>query len=162
MISLLPYIFYCFLIGFHQIILKDITALYAFEINLPALIVVLIAMHKTEIPAVWFGFTAGIIVATVSPELMGWHALFLAVIAYVTSHLSERMNLESFFTRITIVVAAIFLHSAFTEILLQSEAFYDLLILSILPGTIYTSLVASVYFLLEDGKFSIEKLKESF
>ncbi len=162
MIRLVPYILYCFLIGFHQIILRDVTAVYSFQMNLPAMIVVLIAMQKTEITSVWFGFTAGIIVAAVSPELMGWHALFLSVIAYLTFYLSEHMNLDSFYTRISILFGGILLHTAFTEIMLQPEAFLGLLFSSILPDTIYTTIVASIYYLIKNEKLSIKKLKESF
>lgn len=162
MIALLPYIFYCFLIGFHQIILKNITSISGVEINLPVIIVLLVAIYKDEIVSIWFGFFAGIVLTVSAPEQMAWQGLFLSALSYLVFHLKERMNLESVYSRTSLIACGVLLHNMFSLLLLQSDSFWSLLVSFALPGTVYSALIGSIYFLGKDGKLSINKLKEIF
>jgi hypothetical protein len=48
MTRLIPYLLYLLLVGLHQVILKDVTMIYNATINLPAFLVLAIAIYKSE------------------------------------------------------------------------------------------------------------------
>ena len=51
----IPYILYALLIGFHQVLLKDIVGIAEFTFNIPVLVVLWVALYKEETIAIWFG-----------------------------------------------------------------------------------------------------------
>ena len=52
----IPFVLYLLLIAMHEVIWRDFTVLYLIAINVPAMLVVIVAIYKSELTAAWFGF----------------------------------------------------------------------------------------------------------
>ncbi len=162
MIRLLPYLLYLWLVGMHQVFLSDITSIYGVRINLPVLVVLLVAIYKSEITALWFAVVVGAVAYAGLPQVMGWHALVLTAIALAVFHLRERINLESLSAKLLLVVGGIVLDNIAVLVLSGSDGFFLLLLTKALPGVVYTALIAWLYFLFKEGRVTLSKLKAIF
>ncbi len=156
----IPFFLYLLLIGMHQVIWREMTSIYGASINLPALIVLAVALYKSELAAVWFGFVVGIVLA-VNPGMLGWQALALALLGLLAYHARERLNLESLYTKLLLVFAGILLHNISASIIQAGLNFYQLW-LNILTGSIYTTVIALIFFLFKDGIITFKKIKSIF
>ena len=157
----IPYFIYLLLIGMHQVIWRDMTTFYGAAINLAALLVLGVALYKTDVIASWFGFTAGIILASGFPNVMGWNALVLAALGLAAFHVKERLNLESLYTKLLLVFVGILLHNILTS-LIQAEQYFYQLWLNALTGAVYTTVIALIFFLFKEGIVTVKKIKSIF
>ena len=158
----IPYILYLFLIGFHQVIFKDVTQLFETSINLPVLIVILISIYKSEITSVWFGFFASLVVAATVPNLTGWLCLIMSLLALASHQMCQRLNLDSMLSRLLLIAAAIFIYNVILLIINYSDSFLYLLLMNSLLGAIYTTIVAWIFFMFKDGHVTYQKIKAIF
>ncbi|RKX21629.1 MAG: hypothetical protein DRP35_03840 [Candidatus Zixiibacteriota bacterium] len=162
MVKYIPYILYLLLIGLHQVILKDWTQIYATSINLPLMIVLCVSLYKTEITTSWFAFLAGIVISAGNHEMIGWQALLVTVIAISSFNICTHLNLESIFSKVLVIASGVFIHNVIT---LMMGGFDNFLIRAwsvALLGSIYTSLLAWLFFLFKDEKITYKKFKEIF
>ena len=158
----LPYLFYLILIAIHVVILQDLTAVYAATINLPALIVLLVAVYKDDVPATWFGFFAGLTAAAGLPFGLGWHALVMAALALAVWYVRQRLNLESLGARLLLVVGGVLLHNVATLVIVRADSFVTLLWASALTGAVYTTIFAWLFFLAREGRVTYQKIRALF
>ena len=149
--KVIPYIFYLLIISFHEVILRNSTAIVGITIDLPALIVLTIALYKSEIAAVWFGFVAGVVMSAGNPVTMGYNAMVLAALALITFHARERLNLDSFAAKLILVIGGVLLHSIVIILVLQPSEFVYQVWRFALPGTIYTGLVSIIFLFFLEG-----------
>ena len=63
MTRFIPFVLYLLLIAMYEVIWRDFTALYMIAINVPALLVVIVSIYKSELTAAWFGFLAGMVLS---------------------------------------------------------------------------------------------------
>ncbi|MFZ5980010.1 MAG: hypothetical protein ACOYVF_05205 [Candidatus Zixiibacteriota bacterium] len=157
----IPYFIYLLLIGMHQVIWKDLTSIYGITINLTALLVLMVALYKTEVISIWFGFAAGLVLASGAPKFMGWHALILAFIGLTGFSIRERLNLESLYTRLLFVFVGILLHNIILMVIQADEYFYQLWFNAVF-GAVYTVFIAWLFFLVKDGIITFKKIKSFF
>jgi len=159
---LLPYILYLLLIAMHEVIWRDVTAVYGATINLPAFLVLAVALYKSELTTSWFGFIAGLMLAAGMPDRFGWHALVMAVVGLTVFHVRERVNVESLWTKCLLMFSGILLHNLLVILINQPGGFLHLLWYSALTGAVYTSVLAFMFFLVKDGQVTAEKIKSIF
>ena len=95
MIRILPFLLYLWLVALHQVILGEVVSIYGVGINLPVLLVLLVGLHKSELDTCWFGFFVGMVAFAGLTDMMGWHALVMAIIGYLAYHMRVKINLES-------------------------------------------------------------------
>jgi len=157
----IPYFLYLLLIGMHQVIWRDMTSIYGAAVNLAALMVLGVALYKSEVIACWFGFAAGIVLAAGFPNVMGWHALTLAALGLAAYHVKERLNLESFYTKLLLMFVGILLHNILASVI-QSDRYFYQLWLNALAGAIYTTVIAQIFFLFKEGVVTAKKIKSIF
>ena len=157
-----PYILYLLLIATHQVIWRDVTSIFGVMINLAALMVVLVALYKTEMIAVWFGFLAGVVLAAGNPAMIGWHAFALAVLGLVAFHVSERLNLESLYARLLLVSGIVFIHNLLKLLINQTDGLFYLFWTSVITGVVYTTFVALLFFTVKERKITVQRLKSFF
>ncbi len=162
MARLIPYLLYLLLVGLHQVILKDVTLIYNAAINLPAFLVLAIAIYKSETSAAWFGFLVGVVMAAGMHYRIGWHALILASLALATFHFRQRLNLDSMYSRVLLISGGVFVHNILSLVVNQPDAFFYQLWSNALLGAVYTALVVWVFFLFKDGKITFQKFKAIF
>jgi len=162
MIKLLPYLFYLLLIAMHEVIWKDFSGLYFVALNLPAMIVAMVATYKSETAAAWFGFLAGLVLAAANPATMGWHALFLAALAVGVYHIKEKLNLESIYSKLLLIVGTVLVHNIASIIINGTDRFFYTLWMYCLPSAAFTTVLAWVFFLFKERKVTTEKLKSVF
>ena len=158
----IPFVLYLFLIAMYEVIWRDFTALYLIAINVPALLVVLVAIYKSELTAAWFGFIAGMVLSAGNPDGMGWQALLLAAIGIAVFHVREKLNLDSIYSKILLIAGAILLHNLMSILINDLGRVLFLSWSYCLPSAIYTSLVAWLFFLFKEKKITLENIKSVF
>lgn len=156
---ILPFIVYLIFIAFWVVILKDLTSIYYASVNLPALIVLLVALYKTDLTAAWFGFWAGLVSSAVMPQVMGWQTLLMVLLALAGGLAKVRLNLDSLKAKLLLVAGGLFLHSVITLAITQPEDFPFLLLAAAVSGTMYTAVIAWLFFLLKEGLITYENVK---
>ncbi len=162
MIRVLPYFLYLLLIAMHEVIWKDIAGLYFMALNITAMIVVMVATYKTETAAAWFGFLAGLVLAATQPTTMGWHAILLAAMGVGVYHIRERLNLESIYSKLLLIVGAVLAHNIVSLFINGTDRFFYMLWVYCLPSAAYTSAAAWVFFLFKERIITAQKLKSVF
>jgi len=159
---LIPCFLYLLIIAMHEVIWRDFAGLYFVALNLPAMIVVSVAIYKSETAALWFGFLAGLVMAASQPDKMGLHALFLAILGVAVFHVREKLNLESVYSKLLLIVGAVLVHNIATTIINGTDRFFYLLWSYCLPGAAYTTILAWIFFLFKERKITFQKLKSVF
>lgn len=162
MIRALPFLLYLLLIGCHQVILSDLTSIGSATINLAALVALLVALYKSEFAALWFGFLAGFVAAAVAGSQAGWFALSLAIIAMVAFHVRQRLNLESVYSRLLVVLGGCLVVELLWLMVEQSDSWTYLILVRVLPSAVYTTVVGWVYFLFKERVVTYQKIRELF
>lgn len=158
----IPYLLYLLLVAFHEVILRDVTAFYGITINLPAIIVLIIALHKSELTAAWFGFVVGVVMSAGNPQVMGWNALVLSILAVVAFHARERLNLDSFAARMILVIGGVLIHNVVSILVNQSSEFVYQLWRLALSGTLYTGVVATLFLMVLESRRSSKQARTLF
>jgi len=162
MARLIPYIIYLFLIAAYQVILRDPLSIASASINLTALIALIIALYKTEVEAVWFGFAAGAVMAAGTPSSLGWQALFVAIIVAGAFHAKQRLNMESVYSKVLLVAAGVLIHNVLTITLVGFEGFLHRLTAVALPRLVFTTAIAWLFFLVKEEHITYQRVKELF
>lgn len=158
----IAYIIYLLLIGMHLAIFRDVTSVFDVVINLPACLVLLVALYKNEVPVTWFGFAAGLVAAAGTPDRIGWCALLMAVLALAACFVKERLNLDSLKAKLLLVFGGVLVHNVVMLIVSGTDGFFALLGTSALAGAVYTTLIAGIFFLFKEGRLTVEKMKSIF
>ena len=160
MTKYIPYLIYLWLIAMHQVFLSDVTSIFGAKINLAVLIVILIAMFKTEISALWFGFIVGIVGFVGMSEIT--HALIMALLGVIAFQLKERMNLESLFAKIMLILGGVLLHNIILLFIELNDGYIQALLTKAFPGAVYTIVIGWIFFLFKDEKLTLRKIKSIF
>jgi rod shape-determining protein MreD len=150
--KVIPYILYLLLIAFHEVLLRNLTSIQGVTLNLPAIVVLTVALYRSELTAVWFGFVVGVVMSAGNPEVMGYNALVLSVLAIVAFHARERLNLDSFAAKLILLIGGVLIHNIVTILVNQQPEFVYQLWRLALPGTVYTGVVASIFLSLLEGR----------
>jgi len=158
----IPYILYLLLIALHHVALHEITPIGPASINLTALIVLLVALYQEESTAIWFGFVAGLMSSAATPALMGWHGLGGALLGLAGFHVRQRLNLDSLYSRLLMVLGGLLVHNLYLQLLGGLDSFLYLLWSSVLPGAAYTSAIAWLYFLFKEKRITWQKIRSLF
>jgi hypothetical protein len=156
------YLLYLVLIAFHEVILRGATSIAGVSINLPAIIVFSVALHRSEAEAVWFAFAAAMVMSAGAPLSMGFQVLSMVLISLAIYHAREQLNAEALVTQLVMLIAGILIHNslelAFTR---PSDFWYQMLRFS-LTGTIYTGAVAYLIYTIILGRFSGRRSRALF
>lgn len=162
MIRVTPFILYLVLIAMHEVILREATAISTARIDLPGLLVLVVAMYKPELVSTWFGFAAGLVMAAGNPDLFGWHALTMAALGLAAFHVRERLNLESLYAKLVLIAGGILVHNTLSLLIIGGAGFLYLFRASALTGAVYTTVVAWVFFLFKEKKITYQKVRAIF
>ncbi len=158
----IPYLFYLLLVAFHEVILRDVTSFYGITLNLPAVIVIVVALYRSELTAAWFGFLVGVVMSAGNPTVMGWNALVLSLLAVVAFHARERLNLDSFAAKLILVIGGVLIHNVISILVNQSSEFVYQLWRLALSGTVYTGIVATIFLMILEGRHSGKQARALF
>ena len=162
MIRLIPFVLYILLITLHEVALRDLITLYSTQISLAPLLVVLVALYKSELTAAWFGFIVGLVVSVGSTAILGWHALLLAAMGVVAYHVRQRLNVESLYSRLLLVLGVVLLHNLTWLLINRTEAFWPFVLSYGLGSAVYTTFAAWLFFLIKDGRPTLARMKSIF
>lgn len=158
----IAFILYLFLIAFFEVILRSPLSVQHVYINIAALCVLSVALYKSEMASLWFGAAAGLIWGASNPESVGWHVLALASLGFAANQVRDKLNLESLWAKILLVFAGTLIHN-FLSLTVDPSARFGILFLTAgLGGAIYTTMIASAFFLLKDGWLTTQRLRELF
>jgi len=156
------YILYLLLISFHEVILRDATSIAGVTINLPAIVVFSIALHKSETESAWFAFFAATVMCAGSPLVMGWNAVIMVILSLVLYNAREQLNLDSMVTKLVLLIAGVLVHNLVCIAITQpSDYFYQVLRFG-LTGTVYTAAVAYLVYALLFGRTSRRRSRSYF
>ena len=161
--AIIPYLLYLLLIAFDNVILKDAVSIHVATINIPVLIVLIVALYKDDVSTVWFGFFAGLVAAAGGPpDQLGWQALIMAALAAAGSFVRERLNLDSLRARLLVILIGVLLHNFFSLVLSRSDGWPVFFFSYVLAGAVYTTILAWLFFLVKEGRLTFEKIKAIF
>jgi hypothetical protein len=162
-VRVIPYVIYLILIAFHVVMLQSITNIFTATINLPALIVLMVAIYKDDIPATWFGFAAGIVAfAAGPPTQLGWQSLVMAALALAACQVRDRLNLESLKAKLLLVLGGLLVHNTLVLLISRADGFLLNLATYVLAGAVYTSVLAGLFFMVKERIVTVEKIKAIF
>ncbi len=161
-IRIIPFVLYLFLIAMHMVILKDATAVYSATINLPALLVLGVAMYKSELVALWFGFFAGLVMSAGDPHRFGWFALIMSLVALAAYHFRDRLNLESIYSKLVFVFCGVLILNTAILLIEGARDFLYLFFVNGLTGAVYTTIGGWVFFLFKEKRITFQKFRELF
>jgi rod shape-determining protein MreD len=162
---LIPYIIYLLLIAFYRTNLVGYFSIGDIQIYLTALIVLLVALNKPCLTALWFAFAAGLIYDAPDPSHMGVHMLLLVAISLGVTQAKEKLNLDSIKSRLLLIISGLLVYSIpYTLIYATSgvSEFFGLMLRVALPGVVYTAVLGWLYFLFQTGRLSYARLKSIF
>jgi hypothetical protein len=86
----------------------------------------------------------------------------LAFVGLTAFHVRERLNLDSLLAKLLLMFGGIFFHNIAVLIIDQAGGFLYLLGANALPGAVYTSLLALLFFGFKEGLFTYQRLKAIF
>jgi hypothetical protein len=162
-VRVIPYLIYLLLIAFHVVILQDATSIYTAFLNLPALIVLVVAIYKDDLPATWFGFVAGLVAfAGGPPTQLGWQGLLMGALALIACQVRDRLNLESLRAKLMLVAGGILAHNTVVLLISRADGFLLSLATFVLAGAVYTSVAAWLFFLFKERVITIDRIKAIF
>jgi cell shape-determining protein MreD len=165
MMRVIPYVLYLFLIAFDRTLLSGFIAIGPAQIYIAALLVLLVAQHKSYITALWFGLVAGIVFAAPDPSRMGIQMFVLAFLGAALAQMKVRFNLDSLRSRFLLLVGGLALYAVphtlfFTTAGPDAVGFTFLRVA--LPSVAYSAVVGWIFFMIQTGHFSFAKLKTLF
>ena len=158
----IPYIIYLLIIGLNQVVLRDATSVYGASLNLAAFLVVAVALYKSEVSAAWFGFAAGIVASAGEPQLIGWYALIFALLGIIAHNVKERVNLESLYSKLLLIFGGVLIENVVALLIVGPNAFFYRLWSVALTGTVYTVVIALVFFLFKEGIVTAQRIRSIF
>ena len=161
----LPYALYLFLIAFYRTNLLSLFSIGPIQIYLSALLVILVALNKDDLTALWFGLAVGFIYDAPNPEFLGTHMIILSLVGIATSIIKQRFNLESMKSLILLVIVGLLVYSIpYTIIYVSTGAgeFFRFTVERSLGSVAYTALLGWLFFMFQSGRLSYQKLKSIF
>ncbi len=160
--KVIPYILYLSLLAFFYSILSGLTIICGASIDLAVILVMLIAIYKSELTALWFAVFAGIIAGTIRLDLMPWEILILAVAALVINQVSRRMNLESIISRMIILGGFALIHGVAINLIIYSDDIIFTFYRISLTSAVYTMVIGWLIIMCLDGRITLAKFKALF
>jgi len=163
--SVIPYVVYLLIIACYRTLLVGWLSVGQAQIDLAALIVLLVALKKEDMEAVWFGFAAGIVYDAPDPGRLGVHALIFIVMAVATLQARERLNLDSIQSRMILILAGLIFYSIPYTLIYPtsgSSEFFRSLWSAALPSIIYTAVLAWIFFMVQSGRLSYARIRSIF
>lgn len=158
----IPYLLYLWLIGFHEVIGRDVTSIYGCTFNLAALILLLVAYYKAEVSAAWFGLLVGLVLSAGRLDMMGWNSVMFAAVGVGAYHVKERLNLDSMYARLLLILGGVLIINILTQVQFGLESVWFRLLTEMIPSAIYTTVIGWLFFLFKDGHITYKKVKSIF
>ncbi|RME29524.1 MAG: hypothetical protein D6800_02550 [Candidatus Zixiibacteriota bacterium] len=160
--TLIPYLLYLFLIACYEILLRPPLTFAGVSICLAPLLVVTVAVYKSELTSLWFGFAVGLLLGAADPRFMGWLTLSTATLGLMAFYIRTRLNLDSLKARLLLVFGGVFTYNIVLLIIHWSHQFILRVFDTALPDAIYTLLLAWVFFCIKDGRWTLARFKALF
>jgi cell shape-determining protein MreD len=158
----IPYLLYLWLIGLHQVIFRDLTSVAGVTINLAAFMVLAAALYRSERTALWFGMLAGLTLSAGTPSLIGWYVAVFGLLGLIGYSVRQRLNLDSLYSKLLMVFGGVLLAGVADLILIGTGSLAYQLLVGVLLGAVYTSLLALVFFAVKEGIITGQKIKSLF
>lgn len=162
MIRVIPFICYLVLIAMHQVITRDLTTVFGFTINLAVLVVIIVAIYKTEMISLWFGLVVGLVLAAGLPDRIGWMALLMAFVGVASFHMRTRLNLDSVYSKLLLVLGGVLVFNILSLFVYQYDKVLLLAVTDALGSAVYTTILAWLFFLIKEHHLTVEKLRSIF
>jgi len=125
--------------------IKDVTP------DLVLVLVVIISSKEERIPALFFGFGAGLLQDVFSTQFLGVYALSKTIIVLVGSHFQQSQKESNLIYYASTFLLLVFLHESISQFFFSFGAqigFGRLIFFYIFPRTIYTFIVAIMVYLI--------------
>ena len=165
MMRLAPYLLYLILIAFYRTNLIDFLSIGQIQIFLTPLIVLLVALRKDNLSALWFGFAAGLVYDAPDPSYLGVQMLILSTLGLVTAQVKTRFNLESLKSKILLVWGGLLVFLIPHTLIYATSGtdnFLSLFFQVAIPSSMYTAFCGWLFFMIHSGRLSLQKLKTIF
>ncbi|MBA7663037.1 hypothetical protein ES703_71070 [subsurface metagenome] len=118
--------------------------------DLLLILVIFIGLYKGPISGAWYGFLAGILLDLFSPTPLGTNAFSKTVLGFLAGAVAPLLYFKAPFTQGLLLFIGMFLEGMILFILLSSfhlaPPFRHCFLYIILPASLYTSLLAPLFF----------------
>ncbi len=159
-LRLLPYVVYLYFISFDQVIFGDFLAIHGARLCVSSLMIITVALYKSDGIAMWFGAAVAFLVNTSDAPAAGASMILAALVVIAASRLKNRLNLESLSARMAIVIVGATILEV-TQILFAGVGDIGFTIVRYtLPSVAYTTIVGFFLFLVLDGHISVGRFKQ--
>lgn len=165
MMRLAPYLLYLLLIAFYRTNLIDFLSIGPIQLLLAPLMVLLVALRKDHLSALWFGFAAGLVFDAPDPSHLGVQMLILSTLGLVTAQVKTRFNLESLRGKVFLVWGGLLVFLIPHTLIYATsgtDSFFSLFFQVAVPSSIYTAFWGWLFFIIHSGRLSLQKLKTIF
>ncbi len=165
LLQLIPYSVYLFVIAFFRPHEHQLFSIAGVEIFVAPLIVILLALNKPVFVSLWFGVIAGLVFDSYDPSHMGVHILLLAGLGLATSIFRAQFNLESIKNRVIFISIGLLFYSIPYLLIYKTSGITEFLtgFLTVsLPGVIYSGIIGGLFFMMQSGRFSYQKIRAMF
>ncbi|MDD4051405.1 MAG: hypothetical protein PHR28_05850 [candidate division Zixibacteria bacterium] len=165
MMRIIPYVLYLLLIAFDRTILTDLVAIGPAHIYTAALLLLLVAQHKSYTAALWFGIAAGVVFAAPDPSRMGIQMFVLGFLGAAMAQLKVRFNLDSLRSRFLLLVGGLVLYSIPHTLFFTTAGSGSIVFAFIrvaLPSIAYSAFVGWLFFMIQTGHLSFTRIKTLF
>ncbi|MEW6050190.1 MAG: hypothetical protein AB1644_03910 [Candidatus Zixiibacteriota bacterium] len=146
----IPYLLMLILVAAFQALLRPFSSFFGISINLPMLLVLMVAWRKTELLTLWFACGVAIVASAGTPLTMGWQVLFTAAIAVAVFYGKGRLNADSLAAQLSVLFAGVFVHNACTLVIERADNLPYQLWRTAMGGAVYTLALVAVVFYLRD------------
>ena len=148
--NIIPYILMLILVAAFQALLSPFSSFLGISINLPMLLVLMVAWRKAELVTLWFACGVAIVASAGIPLIMGWQVLFMSAIAAGVFYGKGRLNAESLAAQLSVLFAGVLVHNVCTLVVERADNLPYQLWRTAMAGAVYTLVVVTVVFYLRD------------
>ena len=86
----------------------------------------------------------------------------MAAIGLTACYIKERLNLDSLYAKLLLILGGVFIHNLILLFMSGVDEMILLIFINVIPGAVYTTVIAWIFFLIKDGKISYQKVKSIF
>lgn len=159
---IIPFILYLALISLHQTLVGDLLSVWGADLALGSLLIMLVALYKSESVGVWFGAMVAFLVNTGDPPAAATGMVVAAGIAVGAVYFKNRLNLESMAARLAVVFSGCLILELLGAAFSTGDQLLFVWARYTIPSVIYTSLWALLFFLVKDGYLTRSRLARLF
>jgi rod shape-determining protein MreD len=146
---------------FYQIIIAPRTSILGAYADTALILTVWVALDLGAKNGIIFGFAAGSLIGLLTPIELGWSALLLSLIAYLTGSVKHKLVVEPMPAKILVLLVALLLYNMAYIFFTRFELFlinFEFVLTSVAYSTINSLIVGIILFIMLRYRYLLRNL----